>query len=83
MEGVWGGTSFCRALIVWLWPKCAAPAMLQFRCVSLGRPTPQNTLQAIVSLQVLSTQGGEGGGGGLLGRSGVCGVALVGLGELT
>lgn len=29
---------FCRALIVWLWPKCAAHAMLQFRCVSVGRP---------------------------------------------
>lgn len=55
--------------------------MLQFRCVSLGRPTPQNTLQAIVSLQVLSTQGGHRGG--FLGRSGVCGVALVGLGKLT
>lgn len=57
--------------------------MLQFRCVSLGRPTPQNTLQAIVSLQVLSTQGGAVTGRGRegVGRSGVCGVALLGFGR--
>lgn len=52
--------------------------MLQFRCVSLGRPTPQNTLQAIVSLQVLSTQGGSVTGGEGMG---VCGVALLGFGR--